>query len=76
MTKGSDWKALQTVIRIESERHLKAIRSHWEMENKLHWVLDVTFCEDAPGVRSDNGAEMLNMLRKIALNIARLHSPS
>ncbi len=41
----------------------KAIRSHWAVENALHWVLDVTFREDDSRVRD------LALLRKIALNI-------
>ena len=48
-----------------------AIRSHWGIENKLHWVLDVTFKEDSSRVRKDNGAENLSIVRHITLNIFR-----
>jgi predicted transposase YbfD/YdcC len=48
-----------------------AIRSHWRVENGLHWVLDVTFREDASRVRERNAARNLALLRKIALNLAR-----
>jgi predicted transposase YbfD/YdcC len=48
-----------------------AIRSHWRIENGLHWVLDVTFREDASRVRERNTARNLALLRKIALNLAR-----
>src|SRR5919205_204858 len=48
-----------------------AIRSHWRIENGLHWVLDVTFREDASRVRERNAARNLALLRKIALNLAR-----
>jgi predicted transposase YbfD/YdcC len=48
-----------------------AIRNHWRVENGLHWVLDVTFHEDASRVRERNAARNLALLRKIALNLAR-----
>ena len=48
-----------------------AIQSHWRIENGLHWVLDVTFREDASRVRERNAARNLALLRKIALNLAR-----
>ena len=47
----------------------KAIRSHWAVENALHWVLDVTFREDDSRVRDRTAARNLALLRKIALNI-------
>ena len=47
----------------------RAIRSHWAIENALHWVLDVTFREDDSRVRDRTAARNLALLRKIALNI-------
>ena len=47
----------------------QAIRSHWAVENALHWVLDVTFREDDSRVRDRTAACNLALLRKIALNI-------
>ena len=47
----------------------KAIRSHWAVENALHWVLDVTFRDDDSRVRDRTAARNLALLRKIALNI-------
>jgi len=47
----------------------QAIRSHWAIENTLHWVLDVTFREDDSRVRDRTAARNLALLRKIALNI-------
>lgn len=46
----------------------RAVRKHWYVENKLHWVLDVIFKEDYCRVRTGNGAENMNIIRKIALN--------
>jgi predicted transposase YbfD/YdcC len=54
-----------------AEQLLKARRSHWEIENKLHWTLDTAFGEDESRVRSGNGAENLNVLRQLALNLVK-----
>jgi len=47
----------------------QAVRSHWAVENALHWVLDVTFRKDDSRVRDRTAARNLALLRKIALNI-------
>ena len=49
----------------------EAVRSHWAIENQLHWVLDVTMREDASTIRKDNAPENLSLLKKIVLNILR-----
>ena len=46
-----------------------AIRSHWSIENKLHWVLDVTMGEDGSCVRKDHASENLAIVRHILLNM-------
>ena len=48
---------------------LQARRSHWKIENQLHWELDIAFREDDSRVRSDHAAENLAVLRHIALNL-------
>jgi len=50
-----------------------AIRGHWEVENKVHWVLDVTFKEDDCRIRKENGAENVGIIRRFVLNLSRLH---
>jgi predicted transposase YbfD/YdcC len=47
--------------------YLRAVRRHWSIENQLHWVLDVTFREDAARHHSGNSVENLALLRKLAL---------
>ncbi len=47
------------------------IRSHWSVENKLHWTLDVTFSEDASRKRKGNAAQNYSILLKIALNLLK-----
>lgn len=49
----------------------KAVRSHWAIENCLHWSLDVTFAEDRSRVRKDHSPLNLGMLRRLALAILR-----
>ena len=51
---------------------LSATRMHWEVENNLHWMLDVAFSEDACQTKNENAAENLSSLRRIALNILQL----
>ncbi|WP_368664725.1 hypothetical protein [Zoogloea sp. LCSB751] len=42
----------------------KAVRAHWGIENGVHWMLDVNFCEDAATVRKDHAAENLSRLKR------------
>jgi predicted transposase YbfD/YdcC len=55
----------------DAARLAHSIRSHWHIENRLHWVLDVVFDEDACRVRRDHGAQNLAVLRHLALNQLR-----
>jgi predicted transposase YbfD/YdcC len=47
------------------------VRSHWGIENSVHWVLDVAFREDDCRVRKGHAPENLAMLRHIALNVLK-----
>jgi predicted transposase YbfD/YdcC len=49
----------------------RVIRSHWSIENSLHWVLDVAFREDDSRIRKDHGPENMTTLRHIALNLLK-----
>ena len=55
--------------RPDAERAAQAVRSHWGIENSLHWVLDVAFREDDSRVRIGNAAENLALVRKITHNL-------
>lgn len=50
---------------------LGCVRAHWDIENSLHWVLDVTFNEDQCRVRTQNAAQNFVILRHIALNLIK-----
>ena len=46
-----------------------AIRAHWGIENQLHWVLDVTFGEDACRIRTGHGPDNFALLRRLAISV-------
>jgi predicted transposase YbfD/YdcC len=54
---------------LSPERCNEAVRSHWGVENRLHWRLDVTMNEDQDRTRLDNGPLNLAVLRHMALNV-------
>lgn len=68
-------RAFISSVDAPAKRMLELCRRHWHVENKLHWVLDVTFGEDRARVAKKNGAENLALLRKIALNMLQ-HAPT
>jgi len=49
----------------------RAVRSHWHIENRLHWVLDVVFHEDLSRLRSGNGPQNMATVRHMAINLLR-----
>lgn len=91
-----EWRNLRSLVRIESERYMKAtgeseketryyisslpadatllnrsIRSHWGIENSLHWVLDVAFNEDHSRKRAGYAAQNFSVINRIALNMLK-----
>lgn len=96
LEKKGAWISLNSIIKIESERFIKAtkktqhetryyisslktdannighsIRSHWAIENKLHWILDVAFNEDYSRKRVGNSAQNFSIINRIALNLLK-----
>ena len=51
------------------------MRAHWDVENRLHWVLDVTMNEDQARNRLDNGRGNLAILRDMTLNLMSREKP-
>ena len=49
----------------------QAVRSHWGIENKLHWRLDVTFREDESRIRRGNGPHNIGVIRHMAMNLLK-----
>jgi predicted transposase YbfD/YdcC len=59
-----------------AEQYLRWVRGHWGIENSLHWVLDVCFCEDEQRHWAGNSAENLSWLRKLALCLLKAEKNS
>lgn len=57
---------------VSAKEYAELTRSHWEIENKLHWILDVQFKEDLSTAKKDSAIENLALLRKIVFNLNKL----
>lgn len=58
-------------LSLDAATFARAVRGHWAVENKVHWVLDVCFREDQSRARRGYAAENLATLRRLALNLLR-----
>jgi predicted transposase YbfD/YdcC len=72
------WNKTTTEVRFflsslasNAEKISQAIRSHWGIENSLHWTLDVTFSEDKCRIRKDHSPENFALLRRLAVNLLK-----
>ena len=58
-------------LRANADKIAHAIRSHWAIENSLHWVLDVSFDDDQSRIRKGNAPQNMMTIKHIALNLLR-----
>jgi predicted transposase YbfD/YdcC len=71
-------KTVEVVYLITSDREAEPatlatwVRGHWHIENKLHWVRDVTYQEDKSLVRTGNAPRVMATLRSLAISLLRL----
>ena len=65
-----------TTLKSNAKEFAKAVRAHWEIENTLHWSLDVCFREDQSRARIKFSAENFAALRRLALNILKKETSS
>ena len=71
-------RTVEVVYLITSDRHADPatlaawVRGHWEIENKLHWVRDVTYQEDKSLVRTGNAPRVMATIRSLAISLLRL----
>lgn len=68
-TTASRYYLLST--KLGAARLAEIVRAHWQIENRLHWVLDVVMGEDGSRARKDHAPENLARLRRFALNLLR-----
>jgi predicted transposase YbfD/YdcC len=57
--------------KLDAETFARAVRSHWHVENRLHWILDVVFQDDLARLRSGHGPENMAVVKHMALNLVR-----
>jgi predicted transposase YbfD/YdcC len=67
----SDYRFYISSLERSATTFVTMIRQHWDIENKLHWSLDVTFNEDRSRIRKEHAPENMASLRRIALNLVR-----
>lgn len=56
----------------DAKKALHAVRAHWGIENKLHWVLDITFNDAQSRVRKGNAPNNMAIIKKTALNLLQI----
>lgn len=57
--------------KLDAETFAKAVRAHWGIENRLHWVLDVVFHDDLARLRTGHGPENMAVVKHMAMNLVR-----
>ena len=57
--------------KLDAETFAKAVRTHWHVENRLHWTLDVVFHDDLVRLRTGHGPENMAVIRHCAMNLVR-----
>lgn len=73
--RSEDVRFYITSLENDAKKVGRAIRAHWEVENKVHWVLDMSLNEDRCQIYKDNAPENMGILRKFALNFVNKHKP-
>jgi hypothetical protein len=67
------WPTWASSAFLSGQRFAEAVRSHWAIENSLHWVLDVTFDEDRSRTRKRRIADNLSWLRRFEIGLLKGH---
>ena len=62
--------------KLDAETFARAVRSHWHVENRLHWILDVVFQDDLARLRSGHGPENMAVVKHMALNLLQKANPA
>jgi len=67
----TDTRYFISSLEADAQQLLHAVRAHWQVENSLHWVLDMAFHEDDSRVRKDHAPENFAVMRQFALNLIK-----
>jgi predicted transposase YbfD/YdcC len=62
--------------KLDPEAFARAVRSHWGIENRLYWVLDVLSRDDLARLRSGHAPENMAVVRHLAMNLLRQAKPT
>ena len=54
---------------LDATSFARAVRAHWDIENRLHWVLDVVFKDDLARLRTEHGPANMAVVRHMAVNL-------
>lgn len=65
-SRSEDHRYWLTSLEPDADKLLKLTRGHWGIENQCHWVMDVTYGEDASRIRSGHAARNVSLLRRLA----------
>ncbi len=68
----AEWRYFISSRKMSAADLALSARAHWGIENRLHWVLDVTFGEDASQISENHAPQNFSLLKKIMLNMLRL----
>ncbi len=61
-------------LSVDAGQAAKAIRSHWGIENQLHWILDVVFREDELSISDPVGAAHMALFNRVSLSLLKQHT--
>lgn len=62
---------ISSLTNISAKDMLGTVRSHWKIENSLHWILDIAYREDESRIRTGNAQQNFALMRKITLNLLK-----
>jgi predicted transposase YbfD/YdcC len=62
--------------RLDATTFARAVRGHWGIENRLHWVLDVVFRDDLARLRTGHGPANMAVVKHMAINLLRRAEPA
>jgi predicted transposase YbfD/YdcC len=74
-TTTSERRYYLSSAKLDAATFARAVRAHWGIENRLHWVLDVVFHDDLARLRTGYGPENMAVVKHIAMNLVRRAKP-